>query len=519
MSLNIIEAPATKNPCYQKATPMTAKGIVVHSTGANNPYLKRYVDAPDEVGVNRYNNTWNNPNASTCVHAFIGYDINEDVRVAHILPYNVACWGVGKGNKGSFNYDPTGHIQFEICEDGLTDSTYFNKIWEVATEYCAELCNEFNLNPLGDMVIVGHYEAHNLGYGSNHSDPGHWFSKHGKTMDDFRKVVKEKLNSIKGEETTTPPASSGEIKAGDIIDFAGGGVYSSANATTPTYSIDAGKYLVTQVYQLGKSKHPYSLNSADGKRIYGWVDADKVNKKEEVIKPSGSIEVGDIVQFTGGPHYSNANATVAAATPKAGPAKVSAISKGAKHPYHIIHTDSQSSVYGWVDANTIGAQVEDKPSEPEVNTCPYEEPTETVRPGHKGDSVKWVQWYLTHNGYSVDIDGIFGNDTEEKTRKFQLNQGIAVDGLVGKDTRARLKNPQAKKSNPYSEPTSNVSWAQRGNNVKWVQWELVEAGYDIEIDGAFGSATLAAVKDFQKKSGISVDGIVGKDTRAKLKAN
>ena len=82
--------------------------------------------------------------------------------------------------------------------------------------------------------------------------------------------------------------------------------------------------------------------------MYGWVDADELK-----AIGSGSISVGDVVQFAGGPHYTSANATSYKTSPKAGPAKVTAICKGAKHPYHIIHTNSQSSVYGWVDANKV----------------------------------------------------------------------------------------------------------------------------------------------------------------------
>lgn len=53
------------------------------------------------------------------------------------------------------------------------------------------------------------------------------------------------------------------------------------------------------------------------------------------------------------PHKTSAAASTAAGTPKAGPAKVTRIVKGAKHPYHIVHTDSQSNVYGWVDAANV----------------------------------------------------------------------------------------------------------------------------------------------------------------------
>ena len=147
--MNIITAYAVKNDCYKKAQKMTPAGIVVHSTGANNPNLKRYVDAPDEVGVNQYGNHWNNSAAdmgrSVCVHSFIGYDKNKAVRVANILPYNYCCWGVGSGSKGSYNYNPA-YIQFEMCEDGLTDKAYFTAVRDVAIEYCAYLCKEFNIS-------------------------------------------------------------------------------------------------------------------------------------------------------------------------------------------------------------------------------------------------------------------------------------------------------------------------------------------------------------------------------------
>ena len=75
--MNIITAYATKNDCYIIKQPMTPVGIVLHSTGANNPDLKRYVDCPSECGKNWYNNHWNNPSSKTgeqCVHSFIGYD-------------------------------------------------------------------------------------------------------------------------------------------------------------------------------------------------------------------------------------------------------------------------------------------------------------------------------------------------------------------------------------------------------------------------------------------------------------
>lgn len=190
--MDIIRAYATKNLCYIAAKKMTPKGIVVHSTGANNPSLKRYVDCAEELGINKYGNHWNTERPggrSVCVHAFIGYDKNNKVRVAEILPLDICCWGVGSGKKGSYNYNPP-HIQFEICEDGLQNQVYYRQAFDVAAEYCAHLCKQYRLS-VG--TIVGHCEAYKKGYGSNHSDPEHWMKRFGETMSDFRNLVASKL--------------------------------------------------------------------------------------------------------------------------------------------------------------------------------------------------------------------------------------------------------------------------------------------------------------------------------------
>ena len=193
MEMEIIQCYQTKNPCYRKGTPMKPVGIVVHSTGANNPHLCRYVDCPERLGVNRYGNHWNRPEAATLVHGAIGLDKEGFVTVVNTLPYTMAAWGVGKGSRGSYNYDPTGHIQFEMCEDDLTDPSYFDQVMGTAVAYCARLCREYGL---AAESIVSHKEAHALGYASNHGDPENWMGRFGMTMEDFRARVRAKL---KGE--------------------------------------------------------------------------------------------------------------------------------------------------------------------------------------------------------------------------------------------------------------------------------------------------------------------------------
>lgn len=190
---DIITAYAVLNNCYKVGKKLVPKGIVVHSTGANNPNLKRYVDAPAFVGANNLGNHWNKPKPDgreVCVHAFIGKDINGKVKVAQILPYTMQCWGCGSGAKGSYN---SNHIQFEICEDALNDKRYFEQAFSTAIEYCAYLCHDFGLDI---TTIVSHAEAHKKGYASNHGDCDHWLKKYGWTMDKFRAAVKEVYDGL-----------------------------------------------------------------------------------------------------------------------------------------------------------------------------------------------------------------------------------------------------------------------------------------------------------------------------------
>ena len=169
---------------------MKPKGIVVHSTGVNNPHLKRYLGPDDgKIGANEHNNHWNKPGISKCVHGFVGKDKNGNVCTYQTLPLNVCAWGVGAGTKGSYNYSPA-YLQFEILEDNLRDRTYFNKVMKEAQELCAKWCEEFSI-PVSK--VVSHKEAHERGYGSNHSDCDHWLSKFGKDMDWFRAEVKKLL--------------------------------------------------------------------------------------------------------------------------------------------------------------------------------------------------------------------------------------------------------------------------------------------------------------------------------------
>jgi len=187
--MNLHKLILTNNACYKAGRTITPKGIMVHSTGANNPNLKRYV-GPDDglLGKNQYNNHWNQDKPDgrqVCVHAFIGKLADGSIATYQTLPWNHRGWHAG----GSANDT---HIGFEICEDGLTDATYFNKVYKEAVELCVYLCKQYGLT---EKDIVGHYEGYQKGIASNHGDPKNWFPKHGKSMDTFRADVKTGLSA------------------------------------------------------------------------------------------------------------------------------------------------------------------------------------------------------------------------------------------------------------------------------------------------------------------------------------
>ena len=78
--------------------------------------------------------------------------------------------------------------------------------------------------------------------------------------------------------------------------------------------------------------------------------------------------------------------------------------------------------------------------------------------------------------------------------------------------------PQPSTKCPYSEPTKDIAFGARGNNVRWLQWQLNKAaGEKLAVDGIFGPLTKAAVLRFQKKQKLVQDGIVGSKTRTALK--
>lgn len=193
--MNLHKLFLTENACYKTGKKHIPKKIMWHSTGANNPFLSRYVGPDDGIlGVNKYNNHWNQykpDGRSVCVHAFIGYTKDKkDIATYQTLPWDHVGWHSGFGSKGSAN--TLGYIGFEICEDGLDNKGYFDRVYNEAIELSVMLCKKYNLT---EKDIIDHAEGYKLGIASNHGDITHWLRRFGLSMNDVRREVAKRLNN------------------------------------------------------------------------------------------------------------------------------------------------------------------------------------------------------------------------------------------------------------------------------------------------------------------------------------
>ena len=205
----------TQSTCYKETRKMTVKGILLHSTGANNPNLKRYIQPSEKrpkedtyskeewlkiLGKNTYKNDWNHTEQKAGVNCWIGKLADGTVTTIQTMPWNYRPWGCGSGKNGSCN---DGWIQLEICEDDLKNKDYFSLVYKETCEIVAYLCKLYKIDPNGSILhngikvptILCHQDSYKLGLGSNHKDIYHWFSKYSKDMATVRNDVKKLIDN------------------------------------------------------------------------------------------------------------------------------------------------------------------------------------------------------------------------------------------------------------------------------------------------------------------------------------
>lgn len=207
--MEIIEAYATQNKCYQIGTPLKPRGIMLHSIGCPQPNAS--------VMAQNYNQY--RPNGqSVCVHAFV----QRDGKVYQTLPYTMRAWHCG----GSAN---STHIGIEMTEpasivytggaswrdlDPAATEAHVRGTYAAAVELFAQLCEQYALDPLADGVIISHAEGAARGVASHHADPTHLWRAYGLTMDGFRQDVAAALaakNTVEEDEDMIRYHSIGDM--------------------------------------------------------------------------------------------------------------------------------------------------------------------------------------------------------------------------------------------------------------------------------------------------------------------
>lgn len=320
----------TNSTCYKGTKKMPIKGVLLHSTGCNNPNLKRYVQPSDGVsnydkmikllGKNTANNDWNHIDRSAGLNAWIGRLADGTVASVQTMPWDYRPWGCGSGRYGSCN---DGWIQFEICEDGLVDEDYFNKVYNEAVELTAYLCKLYGLNPHGKVSIHGvsipvitcHADSYKLGFGSNHRDVNHWFPKYGKSIQTVRDDVAKLLagsssNGVSSTELTKPSSPSTPVdtnKDDDTIKYyvQAGAFKSKSNAERRMNELFTNKFNAI----LKKSGELYIVQSG--------AFANKANAQKLVddinscgVEACISTNAGELVSSTGSANNSKPSKSV-----------------------------------------------------------------------------------------------------------------------------------------------------------------------------------------------------------------
>lgn len=151
--------------------------------------------------------------------------------------------------------------------------------------------------------------------------------------------INDLINSILDEKST--PERTLNVEAIGIAEVISGiGVY----IIIPELGLSRTFYVDEDTHVFEDNKHTMTL------KLNYANDLAKEGKGSSDAGGGKDYKAGDVVQFNGGYHYVSSTASNPTGSKcAAGPAKITLQAKGAKHPWHLIHTDSKTRVYGWVD--------------------------------------------------------------------------------------------------------------------------------------------------------------------------
>ena len=145
---------------------------------------------------------------------------------------------------------------------------------------------------------------------------------------------------------------------------------------------------------------------------------------------------------------------------------------------------------------------------------------DSLRKGATGSAVKNLQTKLKKLGfYNASIDGDYGDTTVAAVKAFQKKYNLTADGVAGSETLKKLDSAYKNADSNTSTDDDSLRKGATGTAVKTLQTNLKKLGfYTAYVDGSFGSTTESAVKAFQKKYGLTADGVAGSATLKKIES-
>lgn len=152
---------------------------------------------------------------------------------------------------------------------------------------------------------------------------------------------------------------------------------------------------------------------------------------------------------------------------------------------------------------------------------------DTIPYGEQSDRVRTMQSALKKKGYyRGSVDGKFGPSTKSAVYRYQASIGLKADGKPGDRTLTALLDGGSTAINTTKNSEKNafvpkdprsLYYGCTGPRVTNLQRALAAAGYfKGTVDGKYGDMTELAVRKFQTKRGLHVDGVVGRKTLASL---
>ena len=144
----------------------------------------------------------------------------------------------------------------------------------------------------------------------------------------------------------------------------------------------------------------------------------------------------------------------------------------------------------------------------------------SLRKGATGSAVKNLQTKLKKLGfYNASIDGDYGDTTVAAVKAFQKKYNLTADGVAGSETLKKLDTAYKNADSNTSTDDDSLRKGATGTAVKTLQTNLKKLGfYTAYVDGSFGATTESAVKAFQRKYGLTADGVAGSATLKKIES-